>query len=105
MLAVPLPLTLQSCLSLVSPVTFSREHHNFQDVFFTNYIPSAEDKIHSRLPTIDVHQYYFMLNKIKIEIYDAGGQASERVLFHMLRRDRFDNRYFASKHFHSNKFI
>uniref|UniRef100_A0A914QQM8 Uncharacterized protein n=1 Tax=Panagrolaimus davidi TaxID=227884 RepID=A0A914QQM8_9BILA len=50
-----------------------------KEVFYTSYIPSEEDKIYSRLPTIEVHRYYFMLNKTKIEIYDAGGQASERV--------------------------
>uniref|UniRef100_A0A914QGG8 Uncharacterized protein n=1 Tax=Panagrolaimus davidi TaxID=227884 RepID=A0A914QGG8_9BILA len=48
-------------------------------VFSKNYIPSEADKIRCRLPTTGVQRHYFILKKTKIEIYDAGGQKSERA--------------------------
>lgn len=52
-----------------------------KEVFDENYEPSDEDKVFSRKPTENMHNYKFMINDTKIEIHDVGGQKSELVSF------------------------
>ncbi|KAE9549044.1 hypothetical protein FO519_007741 [Halicephalobus sp. NKZ332] len=71
-----------------------------KDVFNNDYIPSIDDKVHCRLPTTDVHRYYFKINKYRIEIYDAGGQVSIRqTLPEILRYWKINNIYPKSREF------
>lgn len=50
-----------------------------KEVFNEDYVASDEDKVHSRNPTVDMHQYRFRINQTRIEISDVGGQRSELV--------------------------
>uniref|UniRef100_A0AC34R678 Uncharacterized protein n=1 Tax=Panagrolaimus sp. JU765 TaxID=591449 RepID=A0AC34R678_9BILA len=71
-----------------------------KEVFSDSYTPTNDDKVHCRLPTTDLHRYFFQINKIKIEIYDAGGQVSiRRNLPELLKHWQTNNHYSKSREF------
>ncbi|KAK6758445.1 hypothetical protein RB195_015954 [Necator americanus] len=43
-----------------------------------NYKPSLLDILHTRVPTSGVVQFYFTMKGINFEVFDVGGQRSER---------------------------
>ncbi|CAJ0588668.1 unnamed protein product [Cylicocyclus nassatus] len=43
-----------------------------------NYKPSIQDILHTRIPTSGVVQFYFTMKGINFEVFDVGGQRSER---------------------------
>uniref|UniRef100_A0AC35UD39 G-protein alpha subunit n=1 Tax=Rhabditophanes sp. KR3021 TaxID=114890 RepID=A0AC35UD39_9BILA len=48
-------------------------------VFGDQFVPDEEDKVRCRNPTQDMHTYRFKIYDTNIEIYDVGGQKSERA--------------------------
>uniref|UniRef100_A0A7E4UTW5 G-protein alpha subunit n=1 Tax=Panagrellus redivivus TaxID=6233 RepID=A0A7E4UTW5_PANRE len=68
---------LSGNIALFDGLNYFLEPEKLKEVFAPEYVASEPDRVHGRLPTTGVHRYYFMLNRIRIEIYDSGGQASE----------------------------
>jgi GTPase SAR1 family protein len=82
--AIKKMLTLRNKIDLPHKKLFDGAHYfltleKILEVFDEGYNPTDEDKVHSRKPTVNMHNYKFMLNDTKIEIHDVGGQKSELV--------------------------
>eukprot|EP00041_Stephanoeca_diplocostata_P012961 m.220484 g.220484 ORF g.220484 m.220484 type:complete len:381 (+) comp19167_c0_seq1:444-1586(+) len=73
----------------IQAVFAKRNHFHFSDgaVYFMDslariadpaYVPSDEDIVRARVPTVGVHEYSFMLDNIDFLFVDVGGQKAER---------------------------
>ncbi|KAI6237503.1 Guanine nucleotide-binding protein G(k) subunit alpha [Aphelenchoides besseyi] len=49
-----------------------------KEVFSENYVVTDRDKIHCRRPTDGMNVFRIMINKVRIELTDVGGQPAER---------------------------
>nr|CAD2162049.1 unnamed protein product [Meloidogyne enterolobii] len=58
--------------------TFASYFENIERIAEKDYIPTNQDILHTRVPTTGVVKLLFTLNGIDFNIFDVGGQRSER---------------------------
>uniref|UniRef100_A0A914WFX8 Uncharacterized protein n=1 Tax=Plectus sambesii TaxID=2011161 RepID=A0A914WFX8_9BILA len=49
------------------------------EISHANYVPSTDDIIRARDPTVDIHDYNFLLHRVHFSIHDMGGQPVEQA--------------------------
>ncbi|VDO71096.1 unnamed protein product [Haemonchus placei] len=63
---------------IIIMLVYSSFFNDLDRISKKNYKPSLLDILHTRVPTSGVVQFYFTMKGINFEVFDVGGQRSER---------------------------